>query len=98
MALSKAACAASEDPGMQEVLAAFAANFERLRGKLPGMMQSSLAGLFGPIERQQAEMKEEHQQLRREVSHMHESDTKDDLDLQQQMTEVTEAVRNLTHA
>lgn len=79
------------------MLAAFAANFEvELQGKLLGMMRSSLAGPLGPIERRQADPKEEHQQPRREVNRMHESHTKDNLDLRAKLQELMEAVRNLT--
>lgn len=66
---------------LQDVLAANKADFEReLRGKLPDMMQTSLAGLLRPWERRQAELNDEHQQLRREVGRMHEAHTKESVE------------------
>lgn len=54
------------------MLAAFEGTFEReLQGKLPDMMQSSLAGLLG-----RSELKGAHQKLRREVGRMHEAPTR----------------------
>lgn len=70
MAVSTAACAASEDSGLQEVLAAFAVNVEgELQGKLAEMLQSSLSGLLAPMERRQAEMKKEQSQPHARISH-----------------------------
>lgn len=84
--------------GLDAVLDAFKANFEReLHGKLPGMMQASLAGLLGPMEQRQEALHADQQQLRREIGRMHEAHTKDSIDMRQQIKELTGAVRGLTH-
>lgn len=74
------------------MLAAFKVTFERaLQGQLPvGLAARAIGALAGRAQERVPAM-------RRKVGRMHESHAKDSMDMRQQIEELTEAVRGLTH-
>lgn len=76
------------------VLAPFTANFRReLDDALPEMVGRALGNVLEPMQKRQRELGETTEQLRKDVSRLHEAHANQPISVDRQMTELTAAVK-----